>query len=224
MNFEVLWSSCFCLAEGSAIAQRFGEAGYDHLTSQIATSNLAVPMGRIERRILLVRGHKVMLDADLAELYGVETKMLNRAVRRNIERFPDDFMFQLTADEFESLRCQSGTSENLRSPIGTSKRGRGGRRYLPYAFTEQGVAMLSSVLRSKRAVEVNIAVMRAFVKLREMLASNQELARRLDQMEQKYDARFKIVFDAIRELMKPPERPRRAIGFGRAARPSVESS
>lgn len=183
------------------------------------TSKLAVPTAPIERRILLVRGHKVMLDADLAELYGVETKMLNQAVRRNIERFPDDFMFQLTADEVESLRFHFGTSA-LRSQFVTSKRGRGGRRYLPFAFTEQGVAMLSSVLRSKRAVEVNIAIMRAFVKLREMLASNQELARRLDQMEQKYDARFKIVFDAIRELMKPPENPRRAIGFGSAAKPS----
>jgi ORF6N domain-containing protein len=187
------------------------------------TSKLAVPTERIERRILLVRGHKVMLDADLAELYGVRTRRLNEQVRRNSERFPGDFMFQLTAEEFESLRFHFGTS-SLRSQFATSKGGRGGRRYLPLAFTEQGVAMLSSVLRSKRAVEVNIAIMRAFVKLREMLASNQELARRLDQIEQKYDARFKIVFDAIRELMKPPEKPRRAIGVGSAARPSVEGA
>ncbi len=110
-------------------------------------------------------------------------------------------------------------ASSLRSQIVTSKEGRGGRRYLPLAFTEQGVAMLSSVLRSKRAVEVNIAIMRAFVKLREMLASNHELARRLDQMEKNYDTRFKIVFDAIRELMKPPEKPRRAIGFGPAPHP-----
>ena len=165
------------------------------------------------RAIVVVRGQRVMMDSDLAVLYGVESKVLLQAVRRNMDRFPPDFVFQVEKQEVARLR----------SPFVTSK-GRGGRRYAPYAFTEQGVAMLSSVLRSKRAVEVNIAVMRAFVKLREMLASNQELARRLDQMEQKYDARFKIVFDAIRELMKPPERPRRAIGFGRAARPSVESS
>jgi ORF6N domain len=152
------------------------------LKSQIVTSNLAIATESIERRILLVRGQKVMLDADLADLYGVETKALNRAVRRNIERFPEDFMFQLTADEFEGLRFHFGTS-NLRSHFVTSKEGRGGCRYLPLAFTEQGVAMLSSVLRSKRAVEVNIAIMRAFVKLREMLASNHQLARRLDQME-----------------------------------------
>ena len=185
------------------------------MKSQTVTTNLAIPAERIERRILLVRGQKVMLDADLAELYGVETKALNQAVRRNKERFPEDFMFQLTADEAEKLSFHPGTS-SLRSQIVTSKKGRGGRRYLPFAFTEQGVAMLSSVLRSKRAVEVNIAIMRAFVKLREMLASNHELARRLDQMEKKYDARFKIVFDAIRELMKPPDKPRRPIGFGPA--------
>lgn len=183
------------------------------MKSQIVTSNLAIPAERIERRIVLIRGQKVMLDADLAELYGVETKALNRAVRRNIERFPDDFMFQLTQKEFESLRFHFGAS-NLRSQIGTSKNEkRGGRRYRPYAFTEQGVAMLSSVLRSKRAVEVNIAIMRAFVKLREMLASNRELARRLDEMEKNYDAQFKVVFDAFRELMKPPKKPRGSIGF-----------
>jgi hypothetical protein len=132
-------------------------------------------------------------------------------VRRNIERFPGDFMFELTADEFESLRCHFGTS-NLRSQIVTSK-GRGGRRYNPLAFTEQGVAMLSSVLRSQRAVQVNIAIMRAFVKLREMLASNHDLARRLDEMEKKYDAQFKVVFDAIRQMMSPPAKPSRKIGF-----------
>jgi hypothetical protein len=182
------------------------------------TSNLAIPAERIERRILLLRGQKVMLDSDLAELYGVETKVLNQAVRRNKERFPEDFMFQLTADEAEKLTFHPRAS-SLRSQIVTSNKGRGGRRYLPVAFTEQGVAMLSSVLRSKRAVEVNIAIMRAFVKLREMLASNHELARRLDRMERNYDAKFKIVFDAIRELMKPPEKPRRTIGFGPAPQP-----
>jgi hypothetical protein len=181
------------------------------LKSQIGTSSLAVPPECIERRILLIRGQKVILDADLAELYEVETKALNRAVRRNIERFTVDFMFELTAGEFEGLRCHFGTS-NLKSQIVTSS-GRGGRRYNPLAFTEQGVAMLSSVLHSPRAVQVNIAIMRAFVKLREMLASNRDLARRLDEMEGKYEGQFKIVFDAIRELMRPPEKPRRKIGF-----------
>ena len=143
-----------------------------------------------------------MLDADLADLYGVETKALNRAVRRNVGRFPDDFMFQLTFDEAENLKCQFGTSRW------------GGRRYQPYAFTEQGVAMLSSVLRSERAVRVNIEIMRAFVQLRQMLASHADLARKLVALEKKYDAQFKIVFDAIRELMTPPEPPRkRRIGF-----------
>jgi len=179
-----------------------------NLKSQIVTSKLAIPPERIERRILLIRGQKVMLNADLAELYEVETKALNRAVRRNLSRFPQDFMFQLTREEAENLRCHFGTS----SPWG-------GRRYNPLAFTEQGVAMLSSVLRSRRAVQVNIAIMRAFVKLREMLASNRDLARRLDEMEKKYDTQFKVVFDAIRELMKPPEKPRRRIGFGAGAHP-----
>ena len=150
----------------------------------------------------MIRGQKVMLDADLADLYGVETKALNRAVRRNIGRFPDDFMFQLTFDEAEHLRCQFGTSRW------------GGRRYQPYAFTEQGVAMLSSVLRSERAVRVNIEIMRAFVQLRQMLASHADLARKLAALEKNYDAQFKIVFDAIRELMSPPEPPKkRRIGF-----------
>lgn len=166
-------------------------------------SKLGIPSGPIERRILLVRGQKVMLDADLAELYGVETKAFNQAVRRNMQRFPSDFMFQLTNTESEALRSQ----------FATSKRGRGGRRYNPLAFTEQGVAMLSGVLRSERAVQVNIAIMRAFVRLREILASHRDLARRLDKMEKKYDFRFKLVFDAIRELMKPPAKPRSRIGL-----------
>ena len=155
-----------------------------------------IPVERIERAILLLRGHKVMLDHDLAALYGVETKSLVRAVKRNIERFPADFMFQLTGKEFERLRCQFGTS-NVSC-------GRGGRRYAPYAFTEQGVAMLSSVLRSPRAVAANIEIMRAFVRLRRMLSSNADLARKLDALEKKYDAQFKVVFDAIRELMSYP--------------------
>jgi hypothetical protein len=172
------------------------------------TSKLSIPPERIERQILLIRGQKVMLDADLAGLYGVTTKRLNEQVKRNRDRFPEDFMLVLTKQETEILRSQIATSSWW-----------GGRRYNPLAFTEQGVAMLSSVLRSQRAVQVNIAIMRAFVKLREMLASNRDLARRLDEMENKYDAQFKVVFDAIRELRKPPEKPRRRIGFGSAAQP-----
>ena len=160
-------------------------------------------LAKIEQRIFLVRGQKVMLDADLAEIYRVPTKSLNLAVKRNADRFPEDFMFQLTDDEVVGLRFH----------FETSKRGRGGRRYLPYAFTEQGVAMLSSVLRSSRAVQVNIAIMRTFVRLREMLLSNAELARKLAALENKYDAQFKVVFDAIRELTLPPDPPRRQIGF-----------
>jgi hypothetical protein len=166
-------------------------------------SKAIIPAERIERRILVIRGQKVMLDADLAELYGVPTKSLNLAVRRNRNRFPEDFMFQLSREEADALRFQ----------IETSKRGRGGRRYLPHAFTEQGVAMLSSVLRSERAVQVNIAIMRAFVTLREMLASHADLSRKLEEMEKKYDAQFKVVFDAIRELMSPRVPPRPRIGF-----------
>ncbi|HWG21353.1 MAG TPA: ORF6N domain-containing protein [Terracidiphilus sp.] len=165
------------------------------------TSN-AIPPERIERRILLIRGHKVMLSTDLAELYEVIPKTLVQAVKRNIERSPGDFMFQLTREEFA----------NLKSQIVTSSWG-GARRATPYAFTEQGVAMLSSVLRSPRAVQVNIAIMRAFVKLREILATHRDLARRLDKLESSYDAQFRAVFDAIRELMRPPEKPRRRIGF-----------
>ena len=157
---------------------------------------------RIERSILLIRGHKVILDADLAALYGVETKQLIRAVKRNLPRFPDDFMFQLNEEEFENLRFHFGTSSQW-----------GGRRYAPYAFTEQGVAMLSSVLHSRRAIQVNIEIMRAFVRLRRILASHADLARQLDSLEKKYDTQFRVVFDAIRELMKPPEKKKRPIGF-----------
>jgi len=161
-----------------------------------------VPVERIERAIWLIRGQKVMLDADLAELYGVKTKLLVRAVKRNIERFPSDFMLQLTREEFDNLRFQFGTSS-----------GWGGRRYWPYAFTEQGVAMLSSVLRSERAIHVNIEIMRAFVRMRQMLATHEVLARRLDELEKKYDRQFAVVFDAIRQLMTPPETKRKPIGF-----------
>ncbi len=143
-----------------------------------------------------------MLDADLAELYGVSTKRLNEAVRRNTSRFPEDFMFRLSAEECISLRSQFATSN-----------GRGGRRYLLYAFTEQGVAMLSGVLSSPRAVQVNIAIMRAFVQMRRMLVSHEELARKVDALEGKYDSQFRVVFDAIRALMEPPKTPKRLIGF-----------
>jgi len=161
-----------------------------------------IPVERIEKAILLIRNQKVMLDADLAALYEVDTKVLVQAVKRNLERFPRDFMFQLTQEEFAILRSQSVTSSDW-----------GGRRYPPYAFTEQGVAMLSSVLRSPRAIRVNIEIMRAFIRLRQILASHVELARKLDALEKKYNAQFKVVFEAIRQLMAPPEPKRRTIGF-----------
>jgi hypothetical protein len=156
----------------------------------------------IDGKIFLIRGHKVMLSIDLAELYNVEPKVLIQAVKRNIERFPSDFMFQLTNREFT----------NLKSQIVTSSWG-GIRRAMPYAFTEQGVAMLSGILNSPRAIRVNIEIMRAFVRLRQMLISNAELARKLNALEKKYDAQFKVVFDAMRELMTPPDKPRRRIGY-----------
>lgn len=174
----------------------------------------------IERRILLLRCLKVMLDAHLAELYGVETKVLKRAVRRNRERFPSDFMFQLTNEERDILRSQFGTlrwGEHA--------------KYLPFVFTEQGVAMLSSVLRSKRAILVNVEIMRAFVRLRELVSTHKDLARKLEELEKKYDRQFRVVFEVrpesgsrsrpdfssgrtIRQLMKPPDPPKRRIGFG----------
>lgn len=161
-----------------------------------------VPAERIEKRIYFLRGHKVMLSTDLAELYMVEPRVLVQAVKRNIERFPKDFMFQLTRVELA----------NLKSQIVTSSWG-GLRRATPYAFTEQGVSMLSSVLHSQRAIQVNVEIMRAFVRLRQLLTSQAELAHRLDLLEKKYDSHFKVVFDAIRELMKPPETKARRIGF-----------
>ena len=163
-----------------------------------------VPIECIEQRIVMIRRQKVMLDRDLAELYGIETKVLKQAVRRNIERFPDDFMFVLEKEEVAILRSQIVTS---------SSESWGGSRYLPMAFSEQGIAMLSSVLKSKQAVEVNIAIMRTFVQLRKMLESNVELARKLKELESKYDEQFRIVFDALRELMIPPEPKKNPIGF-----------
>ena len=160
------------------------------------------PIEKIEKLIFLVRGQKIMLSTHLAELYGVESRVLVQAVKRNIERFPEDFMFQLSDGEFE----------NLKSQFVISSWG-GMRRAKPYAFTEQGVAMLSSVLRSKRAVQVNIEIMRSFVKLREMLATHKDLDRRLTELERKYDDQFKIVFEAIRQLMTPPDKKVKKIGF-----------
>ena len=165
-------------------------------------SNLT-PAERIEPFIYSIRGERVMLDRDLAGLYGVETRILKRAVRRNIDRFPKDFMFVLNATEFQ----------NWRSQIGISNAERMGLRYPPMAFTEHGILMLSSVLNSQRAVNVNIEIIRAFVRLRQMLASNAELSRRLDELERKYDTQFKVVFDAIRTLMLPPRTKRKQIGF-----------
>jgi ORF6N domain-containing protein len=162
------------------------------------------PVGRIR----LIRGQRVLLDEDLGALYRVEIKALVQAVKRNKQRFPADFMFQLTAEEHGTLRSQSVTL----------KPGRGKhRKYLPYAFTEQGVAMLSSVLRSRRAIEVNIEIMRAFVRLRAMAGAHADLARKVEELETKYDARFKAVFDAIRGLMTPVQPPKTRIGF-RSAR------
>ncbi len=166
-------------------------------------SKSLIPVERIEKLIYLIRGHKVMIDSDLAELYGVTTGALNQALKRNIDRFPEDFAFQLSSEEFAALISQ----------FVISKTGRGGRRKLPWVFTEQGVAMLSSVLRSKRAVQVNIQIMRAFVRMRQLLSSHKELMEKVQAMEKKYDKQFKTVFQAIYQLMKEEEKPKRKIGF-----------
>ena len=165
-------------------------------------SILTIPPELIERRIFFLRKKRIMLSSDLAELYGVSVKALNQAVKRNTERFPNDFMFQLTAEEFEILKSQ----------IVTSSWG-GARRARPYAFTEHGILMLSSVLRSPRAIQVNIQIMRAFVRLRELLNSNAELARKLEELEKKYDQQFKVVFEAIRQLRAPEPAGHKQIGF-----------
>jgi hypothetical protein len=179
-------------------------AAVERMASRTKTTH-PVSLMAVERKILLVRGHRVLLDAHLATLYGVETRALVQAVRRNRSRFPPDFMFRLDAEESARLRSQIVISNQ-----------RGGRRYSPYVFTEQGVAMLSSVLRSPRAIQVNVQIMRAFVRLREMLVAHAELLRKIEAMERKYDARFRAVFEAIRELMTPPAgQPRRQIGFKR---------
>jgi ORF6N domain-containing protein len=166
---------------------------------------------RIESRIFVLRGHRVMLDADLAKLYGVPVKALNQAVKRNAGRFPADFMFQLRLEEAEASRSHIVTLD--KGPSRQSQRGKN-IKYRSYAFTEQGVAMLSSVLKSRRAAQVNVEVMRAFVRLRDMIAHNRDLARRLDALESKYDSQFKVVFDAIRQMMaEPAPTPKRRIGF-----------
>jgi hypothetical protein len=189
-------------------------------------STAIIPIERVAQNIRYVRGQKVILDFDLAALYGVTTKVLNQAVKRNRKRFPADFMFQLTAQERSNLRSQIVTSsqqilDNQRTPTnwsqfvtGSSKHG--GERYLPYAFTEQGVAMLSSALNSERAVKVNIAIMRAFVKLRKTLETNRELARKFSELESrvgKHDEEIRAIIEAIRQLMAPPKKPHREIGF-----------
>lgn len=167
-----------------------------------------IPVEVIEKKILLIRSHKVILDRDLAELYGVETRVLNQAVQRNIDRFPDDFMFSLTREEI--MRISQFVISSEQPSRGSLKFSKSVR-----AFTEQGVAMLSSVLNSKRAVRVNIEIMRTFVRLRRMLASNAELSRKLNALEKKYDAQFKVVFEAIRQLMAPPQKSKKIIGFGK---------
>ena len=162
-----------------------------------------VPMERIASKIYVIRNARVMLDRDLAELYGVKTKVLKQAVRRNIKRFPEDFMFELTKEEFE----------NWRSQFVTSNRDKMGLRYTPMAFTEQGVAMLSSVLNSDRAIQVNILIMRAFTRLRQMLSTHEELKRKIEAMERKYDRQFRVVFEAIKQLINTEKKPKRKIGF-----------
>ena len=169
----------------------------------MSKSLVKIPLERIEKAIFLIRGEKVMLDSNLAKLYGVSTARLNQQVNRNLDRFPDDFMFRLTADEFNSLMLQNATS----------KKGRGGRRKLPYVFTEHGAIMAANVLASKTAVAASVQVVRAFVRLRQMLASNADLAKKLEELERKHDSQFKIVFDAIRQLMTPAPAKVKPIGF-----------
>lgn len=163
--------------------------------------NSLIPLERIVSRIFLIKGKKIMLDIDLAELYEVETKNLKRAVKRNIERFPDDFMFELDIVELKNLRCHFGTSK------------RGGIRYRPYAFTELGVAMLSIVLKSKRAILVSIEIMRAFTEVREFLASNRKLRLKIEELEKRYDKNFKIIFDTLKKMISEEEKPKRMMGF-----------
>jgi len=173
------------------------------------TTTAIVPAALISQRIYFIRKTRVMLDADLALLYGVTTKNLNKAVKRNANRFPSDFMIRLKPKEVEILRFQSGTS---------STKTHGGRRYLPYAFTEHGVAMLSSVLNSDRAIQVNIAIMRAFLQVRAMLATHEDLRRKISEMEKRYDSKFHAVFATLRQMLETPIPPKRHIGFHSTSR------
>jgi hypothetical protein len=177
----------------------------------MAKSVTMIPIERIEGSIFFIRGEKVMLDRDLARLYDVSTSVFNQAVKRHRERFPEDFMFKLTTDEAK-VWSEEHSGSRLRSQNVILKRGQH-IKHLPYAFTEHGILMLSSVLNSERAIHVNIEIMRAFVKLRSLLASNADLARKLHELEGKYDQQFRVVFDAIRELMKPPPSRTKPIGF-----------
>jgi len=173
-----------------------------------------IPNERIVQSIFVVRGQKVMIDNDLSILYGVETKVLNQSVKRNTDRFPEDFMFRLTNEEADSLRSQIVTLKNqpLYPQSNTPKRG-AHRKYQPYVFTEQGILMLSSVLKSERAIQVNIQIVRTFIKLREMLSNYKEVREKIESMEKKYDQRFKIVFDTLKQLLREEEKPKRKIGF-----------
>jgi hypothetical protein len=173
------------------------------------TKSVTLVRERIVRSIILIRGQKVILDSDLAVLYAVTTKALVQAVKRNASRFPADFMFQLSSREFRNLRSQFVTSSLW-----------GGRRSAPYAFTEQGVAMLSTVLRSRRAIAVNVEIMRAFVRLRRMVSEYEDLGRRLDELEKRTEGQFEVVFDAIRALINPETRPRKRIGYLSSAQPA----
>lgn len=189
----------------------------DPMPAQPNASSLPVPPGMVERRIHTIRNQRVLLDSDLADLYHVETSNLNKAVKRNLARFPEDFMFQLNREEWNSLLFQFGIANDRR----------GGRRTPPYVFTEQGIAMLSSVLNSDRAVQVNIVIMRPFVKLREIVGAHKELAQKIDDLQQKYeqhDEELKAVFDAIRQLVQPASRPpKKKIGFHTEADPQSEN-
>jgi hypothetical protein len=172
----------------------------DHVQS----SNSLIPAHQIEQLIHLVRGHRVLLDSDLAAIYGVPTWRFNEQIKRNRKRFPSDFTFQLTKDEYEDLRSQTAISKRT---------GRGGRRYLPYVFTEHGAIMAASVLNSEKAVEMSVFVVRAFVRLRGLMIKHRELARRLDELENEYDHKFRVVFEAIRQLMREPVQEKKRIGF-----------
>lgn len=168
-----------------------------------------IPVERIEQKIYIIRGERVLLDSDLAEIYGVETKMFTRAVRRNIDRFPDDFMFQLMPDEYEDMRRQFGAAYT----DDQAQKSKRNIRYLPLALTEHGALMAANVLKSQRAIEASVQVVRAFVRMRNMLASNTELSKKIESLENKYDSQFKAVFDAIKKLMMPPDKPKGGIGF-----------